>query len=51
MLRGSGPVTFHTVDRGAHLLPLVAPGCFVAAVGSFIGGGVVSDRCVEPASE
>jgi len=47
----SGPVTFHTVDRGAHLLALVAPGCFVAAVGSFIDGDVVSERCAEPASE
>ncbi|WP_313436268.1 alpha/beta hydrolase [Stenotrophomonas sp.] len=51
MLRRSGPVTFHTVDRGAHLLPLVAPRCFVAAVGSFIDGDVVSERCAEPAPE
>lgn len=50
-LGSAGPVTFHTVDRGAHLLPLVAPGCFVAAVGSFIEGGVVSERCAEPATE
>ncbi|HBS57073.1 MAG TPA: alpha/beta hydrolase [Stenotrophomonas sp.] len=51
MLARSGPVTFHTVDRGAHLLPLVAPGCFVAAVGSFIDDGVVSGHCAEPAAE
>lgn len=50
-LAGSGPVTFHTVDRGAHLLALVAPRCFVAAVDSFIEGAVVSERCAEPASE
>ncbi|WP_313141477.1 alpha/beta fold hydrolase [Stenotrophomonas sp.] len=47
----SGPVTFHTVDRGAHLLPLVAPSCFVAAVGNFIDGDVVSERCAEPVPE
>jgi len=47
----SGPVTFHTVDRGAHLLPLVAPSCFVAAVGNFIDGEVVSERCAEPVPE
>ncbi len=47
----SGPVTFHTVDRGAHLLPLVAPSCFVAAVGNFIEGDVVSERCAEPVPE
>ncbi|MDV3513816.1 alpha/beta fold hydrolase [Stenotrophomonas sp. C1657] len=51
MLRRSGPVTFHTVDRGAHLLPLVAPRCFVAAVGRFIDGDVVSERCAEPTLE
>ena len=51
LLGRSGPVTFHTVDRGAHLLPLVAPGCFVAAVGSFIKGGVVSERCGESSPE
>lgn len=50
-LARSGPVTFHTVDRGAHLLPLVAPGCFVAAVDRFIEGAAVSERCAEPASE
>lgn len=47
----AGPVTFHTVDRGAHLLPLVASGCFVAAVSSFIEGAVVSERCAEPVAE
>lgn len=45
----SGDVTFHTVDRGAHLLALVAPRCFVAAVGRFIDGAEVSERCAEPA--
>jgi len=49
LLRRSGPVTFHTIDRGAHLLPLVAPSCFVSAVGSFINGNVMSERCAEPA--
>jgi len=51
LLGRSGPVTFHTVDRGAHLLPLVAPHCFVAAVGSFIAGEAVSEHCAEPALE
>jgi len=51
LLHRSGPVTFHTVDRGAHLLPLVAPRCFVSAVGSFINGHVVSERCAEPVPE
>lgn len=31
-----GPVTFHAVERGAHLLPLVAPEAFVSAVQAFV---------------
>lgn len=50
-LRKAGSVTFHTVDRGAHLLALVAPRCFVAAAHSFVDGAVVSERCAEPALE
>lgn len=51
VLSRSGDVTFHTVERGAHLLPLVAPHCFVTAVETFIDGGAVSKRCAEPPSE
>jgi pimeloyl-ACP methyl ester carboxylesterase len=47
MIGKSGPVAFHTVDRGAHLLALVAPNCFVTAVGAFIDGGVVKSNCGE----
>ncbi|WP_234413499.1 alpha/beta fold hydrolase [Stenotrophomonas sp. ZAC14D2_NAIMI4_7] len=43
----SGAVTFHTIDRGAHLLALVAPRCFVAAVGRFVDGKAVDERCAE----
>lgn len=50
-LGNSGAVTFYTVDRGAHLLALVAPRCFITAAGSFISGSVVSEHCEEPASE
>lgn len=42
-----GKVTFHTVDGGAHLLPLVAPRCFEAAVGAFVKRGDVAVRCAE----
>lgn len=44
----SGYIAFNTVDRGAHLLALVAPNCFVTAVGTFIDGGVVTKHCAEP---
>ena len=47
----AGRVTFHTVDRGAHLLPLVAPTCFVTAVGAFVNGGDVPRTCTEPSAE
>ena len=47
-LSKAGDVTFHTVERGAHLLPLVAPHCFVTAVGAFVDGGAVAQRCAEP---
>jgi len=51
LLAKAGDVTFHTVDRGAHLLPLVAPHCFVKAVGAFVAGGPVVNQCAEPAAE
>jgi len=51
VLGKAGPVTFHTVERGAHLLPLVAPACFTAAVNAFIAGGAPAERCAEPVSE
>lgn len=51
MLGEAGDVTFHTVDRGAHLLALVAPTCFVTAVGTFVSGGGVTRNCAEPPAE
>ncbi|WP_314104815.1 alpha/beta hydrolase [uncultured Stenotrophomonas sp.] len=51
VLGKAGPVTFHTVERGAHLLPLVAPACFTAAVNAFVAGGAPAERCAEPGSE
>lgn len=50
-LSTSGHITFSTVNRGAHLLALVAPHCFVTAVGSFVDGHAVADHCTEPAPE
>lgn len=47
----SGAVMLHTVERGAHLLALVPPRCFITAVGNFIDGAVVSERCTEPPSK
>jgi len=49
-LSKAGPVSFHTVERGAHLLPLVAPACFVSAVQTFVDGGPVPARCATTAS-
>lgn len=51
VLGKAGPVTFHTVERGAHLLPLVAPACFTAAVSAFVAGSAPAERCAEPGSE
>ncbi len=48
-LGSSGAGTFHMVDRGAHLLALVPPHCFVAAVDASIGSDVLSEHCAEPA--
>lgn len=48
-LAKAGPVTFHTVDRGAHLLALVAPQCFVSAVAAFVDARTVPAQCAEPA--
>lgn len=48
MLAKAGPVNFHTVERGPHLLPLGAPSCFVNAVQSFVDRRPVPDRCTEP---
>ncbi|WP_309687580.1 alpha/beta fold hydrolase [Stenotrophomonas sp. SORGH_AS_0321] len=49
-LAKAGPLQFHTVERGAHLLPLVAPSCFVTAVQAFVDGREAAARCAEPAS-
>jgi pimeloyl-ACP methyl ester carboxylesterase len=45
MLRAVGDVTFATVEEGAHLLPLVAPKCFVATVSRFVSRRYVQPRC------
>lgn len=49
-LAKAGPLQFHTVERGAHLLALVAPSCFVTAVQAFVEGVEVAARCAEPVS-
>ncbi|MDV3468277.1 alpha/beta fold hydrolase [Stenotrophomonas sp. C3(2023)] len=51
ILARAGSVQFHTVERGAHLLPLVAPHCFSTSVQAFVVGGTAPQRCVEPVSE
>jgi len=50
-LAHAGSVQFHTVERGAHLLPLVAPHCFSTSVRAFVAGGAAPERCAEPSSE
>ena len=47
VLGKAGEVSFSTVEGGAHLLSYFAPGCFVEAVGVFVGGGEVGGGCVE----
>lgn len=47
-LSKAGPVQMTTVERGAHLLPLVAPHCFVAATRAFVGNETAPQRCSEP---
>lgn len=48
LLQEAGSVSLATVEGGAHLLMFVAPDCFVNAVGSFISGQAVPDRCIAP---
>jgi pimeloyl-ACP methyl ester carboxylesterase len=45
MLSAAGDVTFTTVAGGAHLLPLVAPECFVTTVLRFVSRRQVQPRC------
>ncbi|OAG68866.1 peptidase S33 family protein [Xanthomonas floridensis] len=48
LLKAAGPVTFSTVERGAHLLAFAAPGCFVDAVATFVGHRKAAAQCREP---
>ena len=45
LLAEAGPLRFVTVEGGAHLLALVAPGCFVAAADAFVHEQPVPDSC------
>lgn len=47
-LAKAGPVRFHTVERSAHLLALVAPSCFVTTVQAFVDGREAAAGCAEP---
>lgn len=47
LLSSAGPLTFHSVDRGAHLLAFAAPKCFAEATAAFLAGQVVPARCSE----
>ncbi|MFC3128417.1 alpha/beta hydrolase [Coralloluteibacterium stylophorae] len=47
LLAKAGPVTFATVEDGAHLLAYVAPACFVGTVSAFVRNASVSERCSE----
>ncbi|NJC44914.1 UNVERIFIED_ORG: pimeloyl-ACP methyl ester carboxylesterase [Xanthomonas campestris] len=48
LLKTAGPITFSTVERGAHLLAFAAPTCFASAVADFVGRRNVAGRCLEP---
>lgn len=48
LLKAAGPVTFSTVERGAHLLAFAAPACFASAVADFVADRKVAGRCREP---
>lgn len=45
LLADAGPLRFVTVEGGAHLLPLVAPDCFVAAANAFVRDQPVPASC------
>lgn len=49
MLAEAGPLTFSTVDGGAHFLAYVAPECFVRAATAFVEDAPVPANCTEPA--
>ncbi|NIJ90987.1 pimeloyl-ACP methyl ester carboxylesterase [Xanthomonas campestris] len=51
LLQAAGPVTFSTVERGAHLLAFAAPACFVSAVADFAEHQTVAARCREAEKE
>lgn len=48
LLARAGDVRMTTVERGAHLLPFVAPTCFVTSTTAFLDGHAVPERCSEP---
>lgn len=47
ILAKAGPLTFSTVQRGAHLLAFVAPTCFVEAASTFVENTQVPESCIE----
>ncbi|WP_329957077.1 alpha/beta hydrolase [Xanthomonas melonis] len=49
LLKAAGPVTFSTVERGAHLLAFAAPECFADVVADFVKHRKVAGQCREPA--
>lgn len=44
-LASAGEVHFSTITQGAHLLPFVAPECFVNVVSAFISGTSIPKQC------
>ncbi|MCD0244643.1 alpha/beta hydrolase [Xanthomonas melonis] len=48
LLKAAGPVTFSTVERGAHLLAFAAPECFADVVADFVKHRKVAVDCREP---
>lgn len=48
LLQAAGPVTFTTVERGAHWLAFAAPGCFASTVAAFVEQRNVTASCSEP---
>lgn len=47
-LASVGELHFTTITDGAHMLPLVAPGCFVSVVSAHMARAVMPGYCTEP---
>ncbi|MCC4605888.1 alpha/beta hydrolase [Xanthomonas campestris] len=51
LLQAAGPVTFSTVERGAHWLAFAAPGCFASTVAAFVEHRNVAASCGDPGKQ